>query len=967
MKRFRLRVLLTVLIAVGFVILFGWGVALQNYRSLAGEAAGRTPLNREAVSEALNHLSETWTDYEKRIINRYETEAVFASLALQSVMDEEDVREISRENGLVISIEDGRLSPSDPAVRRLGLDASLFQGNHGSFAAPNQPATYVAYSRIGDTFGYFVKWYENTVIDDIVREAVDIPGILKWTEITYNVPAMFVSRDPDTGEISDILYRNSRYLSDCGSLADLGLTQEDLQKNDAKASGTVRLNDVRFSYVSGASELPAGYVILLEPIPDPYAKAFVQAGYMIAVLIILVVTLLVTGFSLYSYVHSNILTPEEEKKYKSSHVRSIASLFGVFGLVLIALSGMFSYALNTVYDDTVRGRERLAMMDESISMYADRYSQNLQSFRDVYLDYGNQIADLLDTYPQLRDPAVLSSLAESISASSITLYDSDGLETVSSGRWNGLVLSTDPKSTTYEFRRILRGVPSVVHDPETDEVTGLHEMRLGIRIRDDEDEDRCGVLMLCVDISAMTSQDINPESAVRQVLSNLSNDGTTLWISDAKTGQVLVSGRQEMEGQDIAGLGFSESDLKDSLMKKLKTEEGTFFVMSASVENPKILEWAGAKEGMIAFCREPKTSFLPGMVYLAVIGCILFLVIYCILAWMTLSGYTDDFFNANKHIKGQRDPKKRLSRFRRAVAAATPVRKGIAAMEILTAFFLLQVILIANSDSTAARNTVYSYITAGDWERGFNLFSIAAIVMLLAKAAVLVIALRLLLAICASFSASKGRTIFRLLSNVIFYIAVIIFLIKALEYLGFSMTAIAAGVGSLALAISLGAQSFVADIFAGLTIVFEGIVHVGDNAEIEVSGGAPFHGKIVEVGIRCIKLLTREGDLITCSNRDIRLIKNSTQMNSRVICELAVSSSIPSSELEQMLKTELPKIGQTDRQILSGPSYNGITGISGGTMTLSVSAECNEEDYYYVRDKLYASLQRIFMEHGYNI
>ena len=89
MKRFGLRVLLTVLLAAGLVVVFSWVVAWQNYRSLSREAAKEEHLTREAVSDTLSILSETWKDYEKKIINRYEMEAVFASLALQNVIDEE--------------------------------------------------------------------------------------------------------------------------------------------------------------------------------------------------------------------------------------------------------------------------------------------------------------------------------------------------------------------------------------------------------------------------------------------------------------------------------------------------------------------------------------------------------------------------------------------------------------------------------------------------------------------------------------------------------------------------------------------------------------------------------------------------------------------------------------------------------------------------------------------------------------
>ena len=969
LKHYRLKIFLTVLLAVFFVLLFSWIVAWQNYRRLSREAAKEKPLTWDAVSYTLENLSESWADYEAKIKTRYEVEAVFASLALQNVISDGIApEEEDRENGIVVSIRDGELTTTDPEVRKLGLNASLLKKRSGSFAAPDVPSTFVVYSRIGNTDSYFVKWYEDTDISDTVRETLDLPGLLQRTEIIYDVPAIFAACDPDSGEITGILYKNDRYFSDCESLEDLGLTPEDLKKSDGKNSGKLKFDEVSFSYVSGESELPAGYVILLEPVPDLFAKAFIQAGYMIAVLMITVTTLLVAGFSFCPYVLNNILTPEEEKSYQPAHVRSIASLYGVLGIVLMVLFGMFGYVLNGIYDDVVRGRERLGMMDDSISMYTERYSQNMQTFYDVYLDYGNHIARLLDTYPQLRNAAVLSTLADSISASSIILYDADGCETVSSGGWVGLELGTDPDSATYDFRRILKGVPSILHDPETDEVTGLNEMRLGIQIRDDQSDERYGVMMVCVDLSDLTGQDIDPAEAARQIVQNLSDPETSLWIADAESGRILVAGTKELEGKNIAILGLNEQDLRGSLIRDLKTEEGDFFVTSDFMETPGILEWTEASEGVIAYYRGPKNAFLSGMLVQAITGGILFLVIYSILACIILAGYTDDFYNSYKHVKGFDDPKKELNLVQRIFASASPLRKGIVTMELSSAFVLLQIIFVVNSNSSIARNTVYNYISSGEWEKGFNLFAIAAVMILLAKVALLVIGLRFLTSICAFFSGPRRKTIFRLIANVVLYIALFFFLIKALEYFGFSPAAIAAGIGSMALAISLGAQNFVSDIIAGLTYVFEGTVHVGDIVQLGIYGsGTLFQGKVVEVGIRSVRLLTPEGDIITCSNRDIRTIKNSTQLNSRVICELVVSSSYPADELEQMLNAELPEIGRTDRQILSGPSYNGIVSIGGGKMTLSVSAECREEDYSYVRDRINAALQRIFLEHGYSL
>ena len=180
------------------------------------------------------------------------------------------------------------------------------------------------------------------------------------------------------------------------------------------------------------------------------------------------------------------------------------------------------------------------------------------------------------------------------------------------------------------------------------------------------------------------------------------------------------------------------------------------------------------------------------------------------------------------------------------------------------------------------------------------------------------------------------------------------------------MTVIVAALGTLGIAVSLGAQHFVSDIIAGLTIVFEGIFHVGD--VVDLGGpGREYHGEVREIGLRFIRLQTRHGNIVTLSNRDISMINNMTQLNSRYECSLVLSSEYSIDDIEEMLQRELPKISEMDRRILAGPTYNGITQFDNGTMTLSIMTECSEEDLFDVQQIVNRSLQRIFRENGYRI
>ena len=148
MKRFRLRVLCTVLLAAALIVVFGWIVAWQNYRQLSREAAKGKRLTLEVVDETLNNLSRAWTEYKKKLTERYEVEAVFASLALQNVIDDGDVTGENRDNGIVVSIQDQELTPDDPAVRTLGLDASLEEKAPLPRQVSRQPLWYTAESGI---------------------------------------------------------------------------------------------------------------------------------------------------------------------------------------------------------------------------------------------------------------------------------------------------------------------------------------------------------------------------------------------------------------------------------------------------------------------------------------------------------------------------------------------------------------------------------------------------------------------------------------------------------------------------------------------------------------------------------------------------------------------------------------------------------------------------------------------------
>ena len=184
---------------------------------------------------------------------------------------------------------------------------------------------------------------------------------------------------------------------------------------------------------------------------------------------------------------------------------------------------------------------------------------------------------------------------------------------------------------------------------------------------------------------------------------------------------------------------------------------------------------------------------------------------------------------------------------------------------------------------------------------------------------------------------------------------VLALLFYGFEFLGIDVRALLAPLALISLALSLGSRELVQDILAGITIVFEGEYQVGD--VIEVGG---YRGKVVEIGVRTTKLLGRGDNIKIISNRDIRNVLNMSRLNSWIDMEFTLSNTLPMHQIKTIMDRELPEIGRSIPDIISGPIYKGIVSMNGNKITISVTCECNEEVSYRVQRELYAKFYELF-------
>ena len=245
-------------------------------------------------------------------------------------------------------------------------------------------------------------------------------------------------------------------------------------------------------------------------------------------------------------------------------------------------------------------------------------------------------------------------------------------------------------------------------------------------------------------------------------------------------------------------------------------------------------------------------------------------------------------------------------------------------------------------------NSLIRFILTGNWMRGINLFSFVAIVIVATVGIMVLVLANTLLSLIAGFTGKAGETACRMLYSLIYYIVILNILYYVFEYCGLAMSTYIASLGAVSLALSIGAQGMVADILAGLLIVFEHQFQVGDYVEIE-----GYKGKVLEIGIRSTRILGAGNDIRFINNSNIRNVVNKSIRNSAYLKDVVLSTQKSVTRIEELLLAELPKINEKYDIFLRGPKFIGFLNATsdtryGGVRNIGVRIiyECAERDHF---------------------
>jgi moderate conductance mechanosensitive channel len=210
-------------------------------------------------------------------------------------------------------------------------------------------------------------------------------------------------------------------------------------------------------------------------------------------------------------------------------------------------------------------------------------------------------------------------------------------------------------------------------------------------------------------------------------------------------------------------------------------------------------------------------------------------------------------------------------------------------------------------------------------------------------------------------SRAMADQIYRVVSGFVWAAAIL----SVVAELGANVLPAVIFVAATIVAIGIGARDFVADILAGLAIVFEDQFAVGETIQV----GATV-GKVEQLTLRRTVMRDTRGAMVTLGNSEIRSVANVSRDWSAAIVDITVGTEEPLERALQALETASSGLRADpawSQAIVDGPRVLGVQDYGRSASTLRVQVRTTPLRQDEVARELRRRIQMEFQRHRIEI
>ncbi|KZL17434.1 Moderate conductance mechanosensitive channel YbiO precursor [Pseudovibrio axinellae] len=211
---------------------------------------------------------------------------------------------------------------------------------------------------------------------------------------------------------------------------------------------------------------------------------------------------------------------------------------------------------------------------------------------------------------------------------------------------------------------------------------------------------------------------------------------------------------------------------------------------------------------------------------------------------------------------------------------------------------------------------------------------------------------------------SRTKTLFKLFSNAISILLIVMFSLLALSELGVQIAPLIAGAGVVGLAVSFGSQKLVQDVITGAFIQLENAMNEGDFVEV---GG--ISGTVEHLSIRSVSLRDLNGTSHIIPFSSVSSVSNSTRDFAYAVCVMGVAYDTDIEVAKEAMQEAFRRLEETPNNlvILGGLEMHGVTAFGDSAINIRARIKTLPGSQWSIGRAYNEFLKIVFDERGIEI
>lgn len=963
----KIRNLIVVLFIAELIIVAAFGAvvfALQT-RIIVRNKSAELLSALERVDEKLIERSENLNDYEAEYDAMLLSKAKQAAFYLDHQEEAEADPSVLRNLANTMEVEEIHILSADGTITAsstkpvIPLSAEHIHATGGNCKESFEDKNFRAYAAPLKQGDYVVLRADSAEFDTIVNELSADDRFYTSTRLGFNGAIGVFDAE---GNIRYASGFDNVYTGE--NIFDKGLAQTDLEENNLKR---VTIGGDRYFISFKWMESTQNWLAF--SIPQTKINQQVTAAVILLVFIFFCILSIFNVYIVFQYSQSlkdinREISHAAQKKEQvdisslmTKHAKKVGRKAGVvvvIGTVIAFLLAVYLQNMSMISIYSHENRENLLDIETRLSLNAETNKELKSSVKKLLINKALTAAYIIGEEPEIWNTKDLNDLNAALNTEYVVIFDQNGKEVISNGRFVGIEISEESDDPSYQLRNLIYGNTYVYTEPATGEYSGEVHQDIGAAIRTEGEAN--GFVVISNDYERLQKlySLIEPENVYKSIA--LLIGVPTVVNEESKT--IIYAGSERFTGKDIRNYGLKDSEIRDNFNGYVNYFESRYFASSLQ-----------DMDGNLIYLFVPGQILTDGCIRFALIICALMLIglILCTLINRLLVGRDlKKLLRGSIHVSKNNEEDDGSYPYVDVVMPDGSVKRAISVLgrfslrnmdwdlmspeqktaTVLRAFITLLslagvVVLLFKDSSLFRYGSLMSYILNREWEQNINIFSITYCAFTVCVIFMANFILAKILSRLAIIANPKGETIIRMLKNLLKYISVIVGIFLCLSNIGVNVTTLLAGAGLLTLVIGLGAQSLISDVLNGLFIIFESDFQVGDIVTI-----GDFRGTVQEIGIRTTKIMNGGGDLKIIRNSALNDILNMTRQNSRCRCEILIEYGEDLNKTIEIFEKEFDVIRANVPQIVEGPVFGGVSELSENGVKLLIIAYCNEKDRF---------------------